>query len=218
LQSWSIFSKGLRMGDTRSALLDAAVDEFARHGFEGARVQAIVRRAGVNERMIYHHFGSKAGLYAAALEDQLDRMRRAWKPALDRSLRMSPYAGMRSALTACLDLLLERPTFVGLMLQEALGGWRTIMVPDTAVCIVTLRELYVRGQADGVFCVDCPFELACPTAMGSLFGSLVLAPGVLKISGGSAGPAVDLSAFREQILRQLLEGMTRPRLGHCSTA
>jgi AcrR family transcriptional regulator len=203
------------MGDTRSALLDAAVEEFARHGLEGARVQAIVRRAGVNERMIYHHFGSKAALYAAALEDQFDRMRRAWQPALDRSLRMSPYPGMRCALAACLDLLLARPIFVGLLLQEALTGWRTTPVPDTASCVLTLRALYVRGQEEGVFCADRPFEVACTTAIGALFGLLVLTPGVLAIVGRPDGPAADPWVFREQILGQLLDGMS-PSTGHSS--
>ncbi len=56
------------MPDSRSALLVAAAEEFARRGLQGTRVQAIVKRAGVNERMIYHHFGNKEGLYRAVLE------------------------------------------------------------------------------------------------------------------------------------------------------
>ena len=42
--------------------------EFAKHGFAGARVERIVRRADVSPRSLYYHFGSKRGLYDAVRE------------------------------------------------------------------------------------------------------------------------------------------------------
>src|SRR4051812_3839303 len=53
---------------TREAILRAAQDEFAAKGLFGGRVNMIAREAGANKRMIYHYFGSKEGLYLAALE------------------------------------------------------------------------------------------------------------------------------------------------------
>jgi AcrR family transcriptional regulator len=58
-----------RNGDsvgTRSAILDAAVVEFARHGLAGTPVRRVCDRAGVADATLYHHFGSKRGLYVAA--------------------------------------------------------------------------------------------------------------------------------------------------------
>jgi AcrR family transcriptional regulator len=52
---------------TRETILLAAQDEFARKGLSGGRVDEIAGRARVNKRMIYHYFGSKQGLYLAAL-------------------------------------------------------------------------------------------------------------------------------------------------------
>jgi AcrR family transcriptional regulator len=198
------------MADSRSALLDAAAEEFARHGVKGARVQAIVTRAGVNERMIYHHFGSKAGLYGAVLEAQMEGLRSAWEPVLDKSLQMNPYAGMHSALAGYFDVLLARPVLVGLLLHEALGGRRTLLLPDTAPCIVALRKLYKRGQVEGVFRADCPFEVACVTATSALFGLLVLAPRTLVIAESGGRRPVDTPTLREQVLGQLLHGMSGP--------
>jgi AcrR family transcriptional regulator len=37
----------------------------------GARVDAIVKRAGVNPRMLYHYFGNKQGLFEALLKEKL---------------------------------------------------------------------------------------------------------------------------------------------------
>jgi TetR/AcrR family transcriptional regulator len=50
---------------TRQAILDAANEEFGRHGFEQARVVRIADAAGVNHQLITYHFGGKKGLYDA---------------------------------------------------------------------------------------------------------------------------------------------------------
>ncbi|MDF1792688.1 MAG: TetR/AcrR family transcriptional regulator [Thalassobaculaceae bacterium] len=53
---------------TRAGLLEAATLEFARYGFDGARVDRIVRSAGCNTRMLYHYFDNKEKLYLQVLE------------------------------------------------------------------------------------------------------------------------------------------------------
>jgi len=50
---------------SKQQLLDAAVIEFAAHGFGGARVSDIAERAGVNKQLISYYFGGKLGLYQA---------------------------------------------------------------------------------------------------------------------------------------------------------
>ncbi|MGH3942289.1 MAG: TetR family transcriptional regulator [Pseudonocardiaceae bacterium] len=54
--------------DTRRTLLDAARVEFTARGYEGATVRAIAQRAGVDPAMVNHWFGSKDGLFVAAME------------------------------------------------------------------------------------------------------------------------------------------------------
>jgi AcrR family transcriptional regulator len=49
-------------------VLHAAMGEFAKYGFAGARVERIVSRADVSPRSLYYHFGSKRGLYDAVRE------------------------------------------------------------------------------------------------------------------------------------------------------
>jgi AcrR family transcriptional regulator len=59
----------------RERIMKTATAEFARHGFAGARIARIVKRAGSNPRMIYHYFGSKSELYIAVLENALGGLR-----------------------------------------------------------------------------------------------------------------------------------------------
>lgn len=199
----------MSMSESRSALLDAGAREFARYGLKGARVHDIVRRAGVNERMIYYHFGSKAGLYAAVLEAQMQGLRAVCQPVLESSLGMAPYAGMHSVLAAYLDALAARPHLVGLLLHEALGGWSTVLETDGASCVRALRELYRRGQREGVFRPDCPFEVACVTLTGAMLALLVIPPPIPAVEQESC-PLAGATAQREQILQQLLCCMGGP--------
>jgi AcrR family transcriptional regulator len=198
------------MTDSRAALLAAAAEEFARHGPKGARIQAIVQRAGVNERMIYHHFGSKDGLYAAVLEAQAHGLVQAWGQLIDKAAELPPYEGMRMVLAGFAELFAARPLLVALWLHEALDGWPTLPPPAAAaVPFPKLRELYERGQRQGVFRADCPFEVAYGVAMDALVGSAVLAPRgaeALKAAGLDADPA----RLGELVVGQLLDGMTGP--------
>jgi TetR/AcrR family transcriptional regulator len=56
---------------TRRRIVDAALKEFARHGFAGARVDAIARAARINKRMLYHYFEDKQGLFREVLRHKI---------------------------------------------------------------------------------------------------------------------------------------------------
>jgi len=67
--------------DTRTRLIEVAVEHFADHGFTGASQRAIQRAAGVNPASAHYHFGSKEALYRAVIHRfihsvQEDRIRR----------------------------------------------------------------------------------------------------------------------------------------------
>lgn len=45
--------------DTREAILDAALELFAAHGYDGVSIRQITGRAGVNVASVHYHFGGK---------------------------------------------------------------------------------------------------------------------------------------------------------------
>ncbi|GAA3646047.1 TetR/AcrR family transcriptional regulator [Microbacterium marinilacus] len=59
---------------TRRKLLAAGAQQFAAHGFAGARMDVIGREAGVNKERVYQYFGNKHAFYLAVLTDQLDSL------------------------------------------------------------------------------------------------------------------------------------------------
>lgn len=79
-------------------LLDVAARHFLEQGFEGANLDVIGAEARVGRGTLYRHFGSKAGLFAAALRQHARRMAAiAAPPTLPEGLMD------RGALEAFLD-------------------------------------------------------------------------------------------------------------------
>lgn len=52
----------------KQKLLLCAINEFAEYGYEGARVDNIVKAAGCSKQTVYHHFGNKENLFIEVLE------------------------------------------------------------------------------------------------------------------------------------------------------
>ena len=53
---------------SRPKLLEAAIQEFAASGYDGATTAAIARRAKAPQPLVHHHFGSKENLFREALD------------------------------------------------------------------------------------------------------------------------------------------------------
>jgi AcrR family transcriptional regulator len=194
------------MSESRAILLAAAAGEFAKYGPRGTRVQDIVTAAGINERMIYHHFGSKDGLYTEVMREQRLALGEAWQPALDKAVTMEPYPGMRLALGGFLDALLARPQAAALLAHEGLGDAPLALPAGFGGLPAQVRSLYERGQAEGVFPATVPFALAYATTISGLVAITVFARHFAELAG--EGLTADPARFRDQIIDQVMNGMT----------
>ena len=101
---------------TRENLLAAARAAFGESGLEGARVDDIAHRAGVNKQLVYHYFGSKDELYTAVLEQVYSEIRsRELELNLDV---LSPIDAMRKLIEFEFDHHLLSPDFVRILSDE----------------------------------------------------------------------------------------------------
>ena len=57
--------------ETRRALLDAAAEVFAEHGFHGASIDTVAEAAGYTKGAVYSQFSNKDDLYLALLDEHL---------------------------------------------------------------------------------------------------------------------------------------------------
>jgi len=141
----------------RAALIAAAVAEFARKGFAGARVDEIAAAAGVNKQLVYHYFDSKQGLYLVALESVYAEIReKEQKLSLGA---LEPMEAMVQLVGFSFDYLAEHPEFIALLTDENRSQGSHIMASERlqkmhSPFIEMLEATLERGVAAGVFRAD----------------------------------------------------------------
>lgn len=139
---------------TMARILAAASKEFADKGYDGARVDKIVRRSGLNKQTMYHYFGSKEGLFQAVLEQMYATIREHQQEL--RLLDLAPEEAMRALIEGTFDVFVERPEFFNLIASENLCKARHIRRSDKIIPLYmpltdTIGALLRRGVAAGVF-------------------------------------------------------------------
>ncbi|MCA1226687.1 TetR/AcrR family transcriptional regulator [Saccharopolyspora sp. 6M] len=119
------------MGRRRSFDVDevvvAAADLFARRAYDGVSVDDLVTRLGVHRNSLYGVFGSKRGLYLAALRHHIEHEVR---PHLNRAAEPDHVPEWDLLLVAAVDRALDDPEVADLVssifaeLDEATGDPR----------------------------------------------------------------------------------------------
>lgn len=158
---------------TRRTLLAAARAAFAERGLEGARVDDIARRAGVNKQLVYHYFGSKEALYTAVLDEAYQEIRQR-EQQLDLSNFPAEQA-IRILVEFSFDYLAQNPDFVSLVADENAHAGRHVSADGKAVrinrpIIDLLDATLARGVEEGVFRRGLdPFHVYLSIAGASFF-------------------------------------------------
>jgi TetR/AcrR family transcriptional regulator, regulator of cefoperazone and chloramphenicol sensitivity len=77
---------GYARGDeTRHRIIEAAIQLFGEHGFDGASTRDIAAAAGVNAPALQYYFENKEGLYKACAEYITDDLRARYAPAMKQA-------------------------------------------------------------------------------------------------------------------------------------
>lgn len=108
--------------DARTGILEAALQVFARDGFDGAALTDIAALAGVGHPLIHYHFGTKERLWKAAIDYAFGGAVEALERIVSASRDLEPVdmlqimcrAGMRSAA--------EHPERMAMVFGEARNG------------------------------------------------------------------------------------------------
>ena len=85
--------------ETRAAILNAAIAEFAERGFQAASIRAIADRLGLQHPLITYHFRSKDILWRAAAEHAFAQIRTEWDILAPEGSDLSPLARLRREYT-----------------------------------------------------------------------------------------------------------------------
>lgn len=141
-------TKAEQRRESMTALLTEGRRMFARDGFAAVNLNEVARAAGMTKGALYHHFGSKTGLFRAVVEqvqrDVADRVAAAADAEGDPWSQL--LAGCQAFLTAGSDpevqriMLLDGPTVL---------GWQEWRAMDETYSARHLTEALTALMQDG---------------------------------------------------------------------
>jgi AcrR family transcriptional regulator len=101
---------------SRDKILDCAEELFARRGFAGIGLAEVAEKVGLSKSSLFHHFSSKAQLYAAVMGRILDRI----EAELMRSLADGggPVQRLERWLDVVIDVFATHQTYARLLLRS----------------------------------------------------------------------------------------------------
>lgn len=148
---------------TKRKLLDAAEEEFAAKGFDGARLSHIAQSAAVQQALIHHYFEDKEGLYREVLSRALGAMTREGWDILDRismkrrGKKRIAEADIREIVGAFADLMVRfystHASVLAILRHEArrggtlaTAGLTATVKPQFEAVVERLEEMRARGE------------------------------------------------------------------------
>ncbi len=137
---------------TKKRIMEAARYEFAKKGFDGARVDDIAKRADINKQMLYHYFGNKDDLFTTVLEDSYHALRQ--KEASLSFEKMPASEAIISLVEFTWGYYLKHPELMQLLISENQMEARHLKAASFAKDVNKnhvdiLHRLLERGQREG---------------------------------------------------------------------
>jgi AcrR family transcriptional regulator len=147
---------GRRAGEsrTREAILDAARRSFGEHGYDGATIRAIASDAGVNPALVHHFYGTKEGLFAAAMRLPVlpsEIIARAFGAARDRlgdDFRAHLGEIMVATMLRVWDTTEVRTAFLGLLRSAATTDQGLVMLREFITSTILASLVRAAGLGE----------------------------------------------------------------------
>jgi AcrR family transcriptional regulator len=179
-------------GGTREKILAAARSHFAEAGYEGATIRGMAGEAGVDPALVLHYFGSKEGVFAAAVEFPID-------PALVIPPLLEP--GLDGLGARLVGFFLE--TWDSPAGSPLLGVIRSVVSSERAAAV--LRDFVSRevlGRLAEALELDQP-QLRASLAASQLVG-LAMLRYVVKLEPLASATPAELAAWLGPTLQRYL--------------
>lgn len=191
---------------TKSAILEAAENLFAREGFERTSLHEIAAAAGVGRSTPAYFFKTKQQLYDTVLERVLERGRAAMRPAYEAALTApSPERALDTIVGNVLTFLARDEKYVLIMQREALAPRPSLAALLTEETLAEARVAFAhalgRQDPDHFF-----LELSALTWFPFAHDNTLVAA-----LGFDARDPQFLKRHRERIVRLLTPSANAPR-------
>lgn len=134
-------------------VVEVAMRNFARLGFDETRLDVISTEAGMSKRMIHYHFGDKEGLYVRALQLAINQLR----PEVDEwdaSITI-PADAITNLVEVIYKRMARHPDAVRMLNMENLFGHAKMLttapLADQSSILLHMNRVLMLGQDAGAF-------------------------------------------------------------------
>lgn len=187
--------------ETRQKLLDAALQVFARNGYERATVDEIVREAGFSKGAFYVHFETKEDLFWEMLEERITAQQETFRQVVDASLSVAE--NERRILEQAFNMS-AHPLGPAVIMEFTAHGMRNEKVREQLSRMYERWHAFVaetlqQGQELGLVRKDIDLTLLASTIMALFEGSMIqsrFAPDSLRLDRKVA----DLSSLIAELI------------------
>lgn len=173
-----------------TTLLDTAIEQFGRLGFEGASTRDIAKASGTAMSSITYHFGGKQGLYVAAAEHIAAAISEQMAPRAQAAVEAGT-ASPESAAHAIADIL---DGLAQMMLSPHTENWARFIIREQQSPTEAFDRLYRGAMAptlDAFLTLICHVRPELPRKEAAALGMLLF------------GQAMVLRAARATLCRAL---------------
>lgn len=193
-----------RPEQSRNAILQAAVQEFAGEGVAGARMDAIARAAKVNKALLYYYFKDKEALYGAILDQVFGGLTQAVYDVLSRDL--PPREKILVYAATHFDYIAAHPLYPPIVQGEMMNARRTHSKHVERIVRQYFRPLFGRvadvirqGVSAGEFRPVDPLQFV-PTVISSIVFYFINAPVMRMMTGSDPLSPKRVAARRAAVL------------------
>jgi AcrR family transcriptional regulator len=102
--------------ERKEMILDAALEVFAKHGYESSDVDDIARLAGIGKGTIYRHFDSKQNLFLALVDRGYQML--CQRMAADRDPNLSFEKKLIRGMRSHVDFFIQNPQYYRVLMLE----------------------------------------------------------------------------------------------------
>jgi AcrR family transcriptional regulator len=148
----------------KNKILDAAVDEFALHGFRQASVNRMVERIGIAKGSLFQYFGSKEGLFTVIFDYAVELVRLSLRQVKKETAGEDFFKRIKESMLAGIRFIMRHPRiyriYLKMIFQEDFPLRTEFLQQVHLFSAEYLRPVVEAGIARGELRADIDVEMA----------------------------------------------------------
>lgn len=202
--------------EKQARITEAAIDEFASKGFDGASINTIVERLKIAKGSIFQYFGDKKGLFLFVFNRSVEMVKSYLKAVRDKTADEPLATRLKQTLTAGIDFIRQHPRlyrlYVKVLFESRLPFREELLLSLRQHSMEFLGSLLENAQSRGELRSD--FDIAKASfvldALMDRFLQAYMTPHLDANLGIYHAKDAQISVWIDEIVSIILTGVESP--------